>query len=156
MKILIKAVCLFLTASIVNSQPALASQDVLSSSQGNTYQVIINNTCSRDIRVAVHYQHPDRGWVTQGWWEVEGRTELQTDIVSNHNQFYMHGATLGNRQWPPARSRKQYNQYEVIQDENFIIESVESESTSSSSQAVPFSLKEVSPGSLGLKARFDC
>ena len=101
----------------------------------------------------MHYQHPDRGWITQGWWEVEGRTELQTDIVSNHNQFYMHGATAGSRQWPPAKSRKQYNKYEVLQDEDFILEA---ESTSSSSQAIPFSLKEISPGSLGLKARFDC
>ena len=69
MKNLIKAVYLLLAASIVISQPALASQEVLPSSQGNAYQVIINNTCSRDIRVAVHYQHPDRGWITQGWWD---------------------------------------------------------------------------------------
>jgi len=149
----IRVVALMLTAIIVIPQTSMGSQEAFLTQQKNTYSVTINNTCYRDVRVAVHYQHPDRGWITRGWWEVEARTELQTDIVSNHNQFYMHGVASSSRQWPPARSRKQYNQYEVLQDEDFIIEAGH---TSNPDQGVPFSLKEISPNSLGLKARFDC
>lgn len=153
---LMKAVATCLTAcaaSTLISHAALASQNLSSVQQENTYSVSINNTCSRDIRVAVHYQHPQRGWITRGWWEVEARSELQTDIVSNHNQFYMHGEASARRQWPPVRSRKQYNRYEVLENEDFILEANQNVSPD---QGVPFSLKEISPTSQGLKARFDC
>jgi len=120
---------------------------------GKAYTVIIKNTCRQEIRVAIHYSHPEMGWVTQGWWEVNGRSELATGIVSDHNQFYMHGNDLGRQQWPPERSRKIYNRYSVLLNENFSLESEEAHETE---EQIKFSLKEISPQSPGLKASFDC
>jgi hypothetical protein len=120
---------------------------------GKIYTVIINNTCHRDIRVAIHYSHPEMGWVTQGWWEVNDRSELATGIVSDHNQFYMHGNDMGRQQWPPEKSRKKYNHYPVSLNENFSLESAEADETA---EQVKFSLKEISLQSPGLKATFDC
>ena len=132
----------------ITVQPAVASQAL--ALQAREYTVIINNTCHRDIRVAIHYRHPDNGWITEGWWEVAGNSELPTGIVSDHNRFFMHGDTPGRLQWPPERSRKQYNRYSVV-EENFRIPE-----TDSREAGVPFSLKEVPADSRGLKARFDC
>lgn len=121
----------------------------------HTYTVIINNTCNQDIRVAVHYRHPELGWVTEGWWQVAARSEQSTGLVSSERRFYMFGDAPGPRQWPPSRSRKQYNHYDVLEDGDFrLVEGRETEAGTTT--RVPFSLKEVSVDSAGLKARFDC
>lgn len=123
----------------------------------HTYTVIINNTCYRDIRVAVHYQDPDRGWVTEGWWEVPKGSELPTGITASSNQFYMHGSTITGKakNWPPVKSRKQYNSYPVLESGRFLLRDDNPERATGTEEE-RFSLKEISPQSPGLKARFDC
>lgn len=145
----------FVTASMVLLAVSLVPASM--ASQANTlgirdYTVIINNTCHRDIRVAVHYRHPQRGWVTQGWWEVAANSELPTAIQATDNRFYIHGDTQGALQWPPARSRKQYDHYTVM-PKDFLLEGAAAELAPG---GTPFSLKQVQSGSAGLKARFDC
>ena len=140
---------LFLLGAI-HAMPALSSQALVDSGQDGRYTVIINNTCHRDINVAIHYLHPQRGWVTQGWWDVAANSELETGVTAASNRIYMHGNTPGRLQWPPERSRKEYNRYTVRQ-QDFLVEEPEA-----GSGEVPFSLKEIPAQSTGLKARFDC
>ena len=121
----------------------------------HTYTVIINNTCRQDIDVAIHYRDPELGWVTRGWWHAGGGSEVTTGLQSDHFQFFMHGETGGRKQWPPARSSKPYQHFEIIKGEDFLFTDKDS-GNRADTVTVPFSLKEVSPESPGLKARFDC
>lgn len=139
----------FLVAAVA-TPPAHSSQAL--SPQDRQYSVLINNSCHRDISVAVHYRHPERGWITEGWWQVAGNSELDTGITASHNQFYLFGDTEGYLQWPPERSRKDYPRYGILEGD-FVLEEGAS---APGMQEAPFSLKEVSPQSAGLKARFDC
>lgn len=142
-------VTLILLAAVA-THPAHPSQAL--SPQDRQYAVLINNSCHRDIRVAIHYRHPERGWITEGWWEVAGNSEQATGIISTHNQFYLFGNTAGNLQWPPEKSRKNYPRYGILESDFMLEEG----SSVPGMQVAPFSLKEISPASAGLKARFDC
>lgn len=147
---------LTILACCMGPSTTLASQALQADAGGQAYTVTLNNTCHRDIRVAVRYLHPERGWVTQGWWEVPGGSEAGTGIVAAGNAFYLFGTTGARLQWPPENSRKAYNRYPVTEGADFLVRDNELAVDAAGVRAAPFSLKEIAPGSAGLKARFDC
>ncbi len=53
--------------------------------------ITFENSSSHKIFVAMHYQHPSSGWLTQGWWGIEAKSTRDIIIDSNNNVVYIFG-----------------------------------------------------------------
>lgn len=63
-------------------------------------RIVLRNTCSYAVAVALRYRDLDDAWIVRGWWEVEPRGEVTTDAMTRHREvfFYAENQAVG-RTW---------------------------------------------------------
>jgi hypothetical protein len=63
-------------------------------------RIVLRNTCSYAVAVALRYRDLDDAWVVRGWWEVAPKGDVTTDAMTRHREihFYAENQAVG-RTW---------------------------------------------------------
>jgi hypothetical protein len=63
-------------------------------------RVLLRNTCSYAVAVALRYRDLDDAWIVRGWWEVAPKGEVTTDAMTRHREIHFYAENQGvGRTW---------------------------------------------------------
>lgn len=63
-------------------------------------RIVLRNTCSYAVAVALRYRDLDDACVVRGWWEVAPKGEVTTDAMTRHREIHFYAENQGvGRTW---------------------------------------------------------
>jgi hypothetical protein len=63
-------------------------------------RIVLRNTCSYAVAVALRYRDLDDEWIVRGWWEVAPKGEVTTDAMTRHREIHFYAENQGvGRTW---------------------------------------------------------